>query len=111
MEPGESTTEACTREVWEETGIQVSLKRLAAVYTNPNILVEYPNGNRSQVVFLVFAAEPESGELRTSEESPEVGYFSYDEITDLDMNGLSRQRIDDVLSGQSTAIVRDDYEL
>jgi ADP-ribose pyrophosphatase YjhB (NUDIX family) len=31
MEPGENVTEACTREVLEETGLQVEVKRLIGV--------------------------------------------------------------------------------
>ncbi|MBN1876916.1 MAG: NUDIX domain-containing protein [Anaerolineae bacterium] len=109
MEPGESVIEACVREVWEETGIQIRVKRLAAVYTNPHLVAEYPDGNCVQVVFLHFAAESIGGDLCTSEESPEVGYFSYAEIVGLDMNGLSRQRIDDALAAQKAAVIRDTY--
>jgi 8-oxo-dGTP pyrophosphatase MutT (NUDIX family) len=35
MEPGETPGEAAAREVWEETGLTVSVGQLAAVYSNP----------------------------------------------------------------------------
>lgn len=111
MEPGESVTEACAREVWEETGIRVRVGRLIGVYNSPHIMVEYPDGNRLQLVMLYFAAEPVGGTLRTSEETTEVGYFSRADAEGKDMNGFSRQRIDDAFAAQDIAFVRNDYDL
>ena len=36
MESGESVEECCMREVFEETGLQVRVKRLPGVYSDPN---------------------------------------------------------------------------
>ena len=109
MEPGESAAEAATREVWEETGLQVRIGRLIAVYSNPNILLEYPDGNRYQIVALYFAAEPIGGELRPSSETTEVGYFSPDEIGRLEMGKFDRQRVADAFARQEAAFVRDSW--
>ena len=46
MDAGEDFSEACAREVYEETGLRVEVKRLISVYTNPHLLLEYPDGNR-----------------------------------------------------------------
>lgn len=54
MEPGKSLTEACVREVLEETGLKVVTQRLISTITNPHWLLEYPNGNRRQYVILHF---------------------------------------------------------
>ena len=40
MEPGESASEACIREVDEETGLQVAIKRLIGVYTTSHELTK-----------------------------------------------------------------------
>jgi ADP-ribose pyrophosphatase YjhB (NUDIX family) len=109
MEPGESTAEACAREVLEETGLHVHVGRLVAVYSNPNILLEYPDGNRYQIVALYFAAEPVGGELHTSNETTDVRYFSPAEIEHLEVGGFDRQRIFDAFAGQEAAFVRDDW--
>ncbi|MGC8856762.1 MAG: NUDIX domain-containing protein, partial [Anaerolineae bacterium] len=52
MEAGESVTETCEREVWEETGLRVRVLRLLGVYSNRDVLVIYPDGNRVQMVVL-----------------------------------------------------------
>jgi len=109
MEPGESAAEAATREVWEETGLQVRIGRLIAVYSNPNILLEYPDGNRYQIVALYFAAEPIGGELRPSSETTEGGSFSPDEIGRLEMGKFDRQRVADAFARQEAAFVRDSW--
>ena len=66
MEPGESLSEACNREVVEETGLTVKIQRLIGVYTSPNILLEYPDGNKWQLVVLHFEAITIDGELALS---------------------------------------------
>ena len=111
MEPGESVTEACAREVLEETGVRVRVGQLVAVYNSPHILLEYPDGNRLQLVVLHFAAQPVGETLRTSEETTEVGYFSRADIERMDMGGFDRQRIDDAFAAQAAAFVRDDFTL
>ena len=109
MEPGESAAEASAREVLEETGLQVRVGRLIAVYSNPNILIEYPDGNRYQIVALYFAAEPIGGGLRPSSEATEVGYFSQGEIEHLEMGKFDRQRVADAFARQEAAFVRDSW--
>src|SRR5437879_7632389 len=54
MEAGESVSEACIREAWEETGLRISLNRLIGIYSNPHILSTYPDSNRYHMVNLCF---------------------------------------------------------
>jgi ADP-ribose pyrophosphatase YjhB (NUDIX family) len=88
MEPGENFTEACKREVFEETGLEVNIKRLIGMFTSPNLLLEYADGNKWQLVVLYFGAELVNGELKPNEETSEFGFFSLSE-----MNGLDRKRV------------------
>ena len=46
MEHGENFSEACVREVQEETGIEVHINNLVGVYTSPHVLLEYSTENR-----------------------------------------------------------------
>ena len=106
MEPGESASEACIREVEEETGLQVAIKRLIGVYTTPHELVVYRDGNKIQLVALCFEAEIVEGELRLSRETTEYGYFSYPEVQELDLLLNHAQRITDAYSGIMTTFMR-----
>ncbi len=111
MEAGENFSEACKREVFEETGLKVSVKRLIGVYTSPNILIEYADGNKWQLVVLHFEATVVTGELTTSDESVELGFFSLEDILNLDMSNLDRQRVFDSFSGKHQANICDNFAL
>lgn len=106
MEPGESASETCVREVEEETGLQVTIKRLIGVYTTPHQLIVYRDGNKFQLVALCFEAEIVGGELRLSCETTEYGYFSYQEIQKLDLLLNHMPRIEDAYSGEMTTYIR-----
>lgn len=99
MEPGESAAEACEREVWEETGLKVRAKRLIGVYSNPDQLVIYPDGNKAFFVVLSFEAEILNGELGLSRETTDFGYFSLEEMESMPMHGQHKIRVEDALRG------------
>ena len=106
MEPGESTAEACARELREETGLEARIGRLIGVYSSPNWLLEYADGNRYHVVGLCFEAEPTGGELGLSDETTEYGYFTSDQMAEMDIMEHHREQIADAFAGETTAIVR-----
>ena len=106
MEPGEDASETCIREVEEETGLQVRIKRLIGVYTTPHELIVYRDGNKIQLVALCFEAEIVGGELRLSSETTEYGYFSYQEIQELDLLSNHARRIEDAYSEKITTFIR-----
>ncbi len=99
MEPGESAAEACEREVWEETGLKVRAKRLIGVYSNPDQLVVYPNGDKVFMVVLNFEAEIIDGDLYLSNETTAFGYFSLQEMENMPMHGEHKSRVEDALLG------------
>ena len=107
MEPGESMTEACAREVLEETGLHTQVVRLIGVYTNPHLLLTYPDGNAWQMVVLHFEAEPINGMLGTSDETMASAYFARAEIDQLEMSRLDRLRVLDAFDSGTMTIVRD----
>ncbi len=109
MDSGETLTETCVREVLEETGLHARVKRLIGVYTNPNLLLEYPDGNCVQLVVLHFEAEPIGGKLGTSEETTDVKYFTEAEIAGLDMGSLDRSRVTDSFAVNERAMVHDTF--
>ncbi|MEK7323978.1 MAG: NUDIX domain-containing protein [Chloroflexota bacterium] len=109
MEAGEGVTEACAREVLEETGLQVQVKRLISVYTNPHLLLEYSDGNHLQLVVLHFETESIGGHLKSNEETSELKYFSQSETAELEMTPLGRLRVNDAFAAQEAAIIRDTF--
>lgn len=109
LEAGESFSEACRREVWEETGLRVNINRLIGIYTSPNLLLEYPDGNKWQLVVLHFEAAFVGGELSPSEETAEFGFFTLAEINQLDINGLDKKRVIDGFAHSRSAIINDSF--
>jgi ADP-ribose pyrophosphatase YjhB (NUDIX family) len=104
MESGESAAEACEREVWEETGLKVRVKRLIGVYSDPDQLVIYPDGNKVFFVILGFEVEFIDGVLGLSDETTDAGYFSLVEMESMPMHGNHKSRVEDALLGGETLI-------
>lgn len=105
MESGESISEACEREVWEETGLRVRVTRLIGVYSSPHRLVEYADGNRYHMVNMSFEAEPLSGTLQLSDETTDFGYFTLAEIDSMELLDSHEIRIQDALTSREAAIL------
>jgi 8-oxo-dGTP diphosphatase len=95
MESGETVDEAVCREVREETGLEVKVERLVGVYSKP----------QKQEVVLTFLCQTIGGTLQPTEETRENRYFSLDALPG---NTLPkhRQRIEDALFNQQTAVIR-----
>ncbi|HEY1389426.1 MAG TPA: NUDIX domain-containing protein [Ktedonobacterales bacterium] len=106
MESGENAGECCAREVFEETGLVVEIGRLIGVYTSPDWLIAYADGNRYQLVSFCFAAKVAGGALQLSDETLEYGYFSWQEIEHLDVIDNHRERIADAFAHNPTTFVR-----
>jgi ADP-ribose pyrophosphatase YjhB (NUDIX family) len=106
MESGESVEECCLREVLEETGLQVRVVRLTGVYSNPDQLVIYPDGNKAHFVVMNFEVEIVDGELGLSNETSDVGYFSPAEIASMPMHNRHADRVTDALTNQTEAYIR-----
>ena len=106
VEPGESVTEGCEREVLEETGLSVKVKRFVGVYSHPDQLTVYSEIDKFQIIALHFEAEIIGGELGLSDETSDYGYFTMSEIEGLEMLGRHKERIVDTLANQKEAFVR-----
>src|SRR4051794_6548379 len=81
LDPGEEPADAVVREVWEETGVMVVPERIVGIYSGPDHLVYYPNGDETMILSVVFACRPVGGEPCVhDDESLEVRYFSTDTL-------------------------------
>lgn len=84
LELGETLTQTVQREVMEETGIAVKVTGLIGVYSDPDHVIEFTDGEVRQEFSICFRANPTGGELRTSNESKEVLW-----VAPADLNGLN----------------------
>lgn len=106
MESGETAAEACIREVMEETGLKVGVKRLVGVYSDPDQLVVYPDGNKVFVVALSFETEILGGTLGLSNETTEAGFFPFSAMDRMTVLGNHKQRVQDALLGLPEALIK-----
>lgn len=68
IEIGETVSEAAMREVKEETNLEIKIKKLIGVYSDPNSQVfTYPNGIVVHFITTCFLAEITGGELSVTD--------------------------------------------
>lgn len=102
LELGENVRETAVRETKEETGIDCRVTGIAGIYSNPRHLVEYTsNGEVRQEFTIVLTAEPTGGSPTPSDESSVVAWVPPDQIDNLTMTTVMRQRITRLLEGAS----------
>ena len=106
MDPGESAAETCVREVLEETGLEVRVTKLVGIYTTPDLLIEFPDGNKIQPVAFSFEAEITGGELGLSNETIAFGWYTVAEIEAMDTMEHHITRIHDALKNVPEAVYR-----
>lgn len=76
IEPGEAPEEAVIREVWEETGLQVTPVRLVGAFGGKAFRHTYPDGNQVEYLVLVYECRVDGGTLQALDgESAELRYY------------------------------------
>ncbi|MGH2508078.1 MAG: NUDIX domain-containing protein [Ktedonobacteraceae bacterium] len=93
MEIGETIGQTAIRETKEETGLDVELDSIVRIYTNPHHVVAFSDGEVRQQFSVCFACHIIGGSLQVSDESFAVGFFSPQEIEQLEMHPSIRLRI------------------
>ncbi|SPE51874.1 Nucleoside triphosphatase NudI [Streptomyces netropsis] len=90
---GESIADTVIREVEEETGVAVVVEGVVGLYTDPQHVMAYDDGEVRQQFSICFRARPTGGTLRTSSESKEVRWVSPTDLEKLDIHPSMRLRI------------------
>ncbi|MGP3924773.1 NUDIX hydrolase [Streptomyces sp. 8N616] len=99
---GESIAQTVVREVEEETGISVVVEGVVGLYTDPEHVMAYDDGEVRQQFSICFYARPVGGSLRTSSESKEVRWVSPADLDTLNIHQSMRLRIDHGLDESRT---------
>lgn len=91
---GEYIAETAVRETREETGVEVDVTGVVGIYTNPNHVVEYSDGEVRQQFSICFRARYLSGEPTTSDESSAVQWVAQEELSNLSIHPSMRLRLE-----------------
>ncbi|MGW5137564.1 NUDIX hydrolase [Nocardia beijingensis] len=102
LEAGETVTEAVVREVHEETGIDVHVTGLIGIFSNPDHVIAYDDGEVRQEFSICFRAEPVAGQPRASSESKEVIWVAPTDLAKLDIHPSIALRIERGLEETNT---------
>lgn len=91
---GEYVADAVVRETREETGITVEVAGVVGIYSDPNHIIAYSDGEVRQQFSICFRARYVSGQATTSSESTQVAWIAASELDALDIHQSMRLRID-----------------
>lgn len=106
VEIGESLYAAVRREVLEETGLDVTVRRLVGVYSDPALqVVRYPNGNVWHYVNVCFECAVRGGTLTTCDETLDLQYFALRRLPP-SLLPNHRVRIRDARARRAAAFIR-----
>ncbi|KNF09283.1 NUDIX hydrolase domain-containing protein [Gottschalkia purinilytica] len=107
IEPGETVVEAAIREVKEETNLDIEVKHLIGVYSDPNSQVfEYPDGRNVHFITNCFLGKVVGGELKCDpSESLEIKYFNCDDLPKNLLN-MHPKWLEDALAFKETSFIR-----
>lgn len=97
MELDESLTGCATREVKEETGLDVIVKDVIGTYTDPDVRIEYSDGEVRREFTIVYYGECSNSEVILDDESSLYAWIPTCEVTSYPMAKSQQKRIADVL--------------
>jgi 8-oxo-dGTP pyrophosphatase MutT (NUDIX family) len=81
IEPGEQPATAAMRETLEETGLEIQITGILGVYGGPDLIIDYPNGDKAAYIGTIFRGRVTGGTLKPdNDEILDARYFTRDEF-------------------------------
>lgn len=107
VEPCETLVGGVTREVREETGVEVEVRGLSGIYSAPGQQVfTYPSGRAVHFITCCFRCDPVGGELAADrDEATDAAFFGIDGLPS-DMLPMQPQWIVDAIAGRDRPAIR-----
>lgn len=86
IEPGETPEEALRREIREETGLELAVSKLVAVYGGADFRFTYSHGDQVEYVVSVFECSTKCGNTMSLDaETVELRYFAEEDFPGLQL--------------------------
>ena len=93
QELGETVTAAAIREVREETGLEVSVSGVSGIYSDPQHVIAYDDGEVRQEFAICLTATPTGGTLETSDESTRVAWVAAEDLHRFEVHPAMMRRL------------------
>ena len=93
MEIGETLEQCVVRETKEETGLDIEITGLLGIYTDPEHIIEYADGEIRQEFAITYYGRVIGGRIEVSSESTSVRFLGLDELETLPVHDTVRLRL------------------
>ncbi|MEV4236288.1 MULTISPECIES: NUDIX domain-containing protein [Nocardia] len=93
MEIGETLEQCVIRETKEESGLDIEITGLLGIYTDPEHIIAYADGEVRQEFNITFYGRVVGGRIAISDESTEVRFLHPDELADVPVHDTVRLRL------------------
>lgn len=102
MEIGETLEQCVIRETKEESGLDIEITGILGIYTDPEHVIAYADGEVRQEFNITFYGKVAGGQIEVSPESTEVKFLHLDEIKRLPVHDTVRLRLQHHTEQRST---------
>lgn len=93
MDIGETLEQCAVRETKEETGLDIEITGLLGIYTDPEHVIEYSDGEVRQEFAIVYYGRVTGGTITVSHESTSVEFMSSAELESAPVHPTVRLRL------------------
>ncbi|MBF6060158.1 NUDIX domain-containing protein [Nocardia terpenica] len=94
MDIGETLEQCVVRETKEETGLDIEITGLLGIYTDPEHVIAYADGEVRQEFNITFYGRVRGGRIAVSDESTEVRFVHPNELGELPVHDTVRLRLE-----------------